>query len=62
MNYPDFQAQVYPTGSGTVQSGVRQFKQRLTGAGMRWNAASADRMVIRDAVLGGDFDTLRDAA
>ncbi len=63
MQYLEFREEGFPIGSGTVESGVKQFKQRLTGAGMRWNAANADRMlVIRAAVLGDDFDTLWDAA
>jgi hypothetical protein len=46
-------------GSGTVESGVKPFKQRLTGTGMRCNADNADRMlVIRAAGLGNEFDTL----
>lgn len=63
MQYLEFREEGLPMGSGTVESGVKQFKQRLTGTGMRWNAANADRMlVIRAAVLGGDFDTLWNAA
>jgi hypothetical protein len=43
----------------TVESGVKQFKVRLTGPGMRWSRPGADRMlVIRAAVLQGAFDTL----
>lgn len=63
MHYLEFREEGWPIGSGTVESGVKQFKQRLTGTGMRWNADNADRMlVIRAAVLGGDFDTLWNAA
>jgi len=59
MQYLEFREEGFPIGSGTVESGVKQFKQRLTGTGMRWNADSADRMlVIRAAVLGNEFDTL----
>ena len=53
----------YPIGSGTVESGVKQFKQRLTGPGMRWSRQSAEEMlVIRGAVMGQSFDALWDAA
>jgi hypothetical protein len=39
--------------------GVKQFKQRLTGAGMHWIADTAQRMlIIRAAVLGNDFAAL----
>lgn len=59
MQYLEFREEGFPIGSGTVESGVKQFKQRLTGAGMRWNADHANRMlVIRAAVLGNDFDEL----
>lgn len=63
MTYLEFREEGFPIGSGTVESGVKQFKQRLSGSGMRWNADNADRMlVIRAAVLGGDFDALWKAA
>jgi hypothetical protein len=59
MQYLEFREEGFPIGSGTVESGVKQFKQRLTGTGMRWNADNADRMLaIRAAVLGDDFDAL----
>lgn len=63
MQYLEFREEGFPIGSGTVESGVKQFKQRLTGTGMRWNADSADRMlVIRAAVLGNEFRALWAAA
>lgn len=63
MQYLEFREEGFPLGSGTVESGVKQFKQRLTGTGMRWNANNADRMlVIRAAVLGNDFAALWTAA
>jgi hypothetical protein len=44
--------------SGIIESGVKQFKTRLTGLGMRWSRPSVERMlVIRPAVLQGSFDT-----
>lgn len=59
MQYLEFREDGFPIGSGTVESGVKQFKQRLTGAGMRWKADNAQRMlVIRAAVLGNDFSDL----
>jgi hypothetical protein len=59
MQYLEFREEGWPIGSGTVESGVKQFKQRLTGTGMRWNADHAQRMlVIRAAVLGNDFHAL----
>lgn len=57
MDYPTFQAQGYPIGSGTTESGVKQYKQRFCGAGMRWSRPGVDRMVVlRSAVMEGSFD------
>ena len=63
MQYQEFHEQGYPIGSGTVESGIKRFKQRLAGPGMRWSRPSAERMlVLRAAVLSGTFDTLWDCA
>ncbi len=63
MQYQRFRDAGLPIGSGTIESGVKQFKARLTGAGMRWSRVGAERMLaIRSAVLGCDFDRLWDAA
>jgi hypothetical protein len=63
MQYQAFLEDGYPIGSGTVESGVKQFKLRLTGAGMRWSRKAAEEMlVIRGAVMGQRFDALWDAA
>jgi hypothetical protein len=59
MHYQAFQENGYPIGSGTVESGVKQFKARLTGAGMRWSRQAADSMLLlRAAILGNTFDHL----
>jgi hypothetical protein len=59
MRYAEFQEQGYPIGSGTVESGVKQFKFRLTGPGMRWSRPGAERMlVIRAAIMQESFDDL----
>jgi hypothetical protein len=59
MQYQDFREEGYPIGSGTVESGCKQFKARLTGPGMRWSRPGADRMLlIRAAVMEGSFDHL----
>jgi len=59
MQYQEFQENGYPIGSGTVESGVKQFKARLTGAGMRWSRQAAQQMLlIRAAILGKSFDRL----
>jgi hypothetical protein len=63
MTYLKFREDGLPIGSGTVESGVKQFKQRLCGTGMRWHLDNASVMlVIRSAVLGNDFHNLWDAA
>jgi hypothetical protein len=59
MQYLEFREEGFPIGSGTVESGVKQFKQRLTAAGMRWNRDNANRMlVIRAAILSDAFHHL----
>jgi len=63
MQYQRFHAEGFPIGSGTVESGIKQFKARLTGPGMRWSRPSAEQMlVIRSAVMGQSFDALWNAA
>jgi len=56
FNYEQTRLAGFPLGSGTVESGIKQFKQRLSGAGMRWNIASAQQMAsIRATVLSHTF-------
>jgi hypothetical protein len=63
MHYLEFREEGFPIGSGTVESGVKQFKQRLSGTGMRWKRDNANRMlVIRAAVLSHAFHDLWAAA
>lgn len=63
MQYQTYLEEGYPIGSGTVESGVKQFKARLTGSGMRWTRPAAEQMlVIRGAVMAQSFDRLWDAA
>lgn len=59
MKYLEFREEGLPIGSGTVESSVKQFKQRLCGTGMRWHRDNAKRMiVVRSAILGHEFDEL----
>jgi hypothetical protein len=63
MQYQAFHEDGYPIGSGTVESGVKQFKARLAGPGMRWSRPAAEHMlIIRAAVMGHSFDALWKAA
>jgi hypothetical protein len=63
MLYAMFRAEGYPIGSGTIESGVKQYKHRLAGPGMRWSRPGACRMfAIRSAVLNRSFDRLWQAA
>lgn len=57
MQYQEFREDGYPIGSGTVESGVKQFKTRLTGPGMRWSRPAARQMLfLRAAALDHSFD------
>jgi len=59
MQYQEFHEQGYPLGSGTVESGIKRFKHRLSGPGMRWSRPAAERMlVLRAAVMSNTFDEL----
>lgn len=63
MQYQEFHEQGYPIGSGTVESGIKRFKHRLSGPGMRWSRPAAERMlVLRAAVMSGTFDAAWAAA
>lgn len=63
MQYQEFWDAGYPIGSGAIESGVKGYKQRFCGPGMRWSRLGAERMtVIRSALLSDDFDRLWDAA
>ncbi len=59
MQYPQFREDGLPIGSGTIESAVKQFKQCLSGAGVRWQPDNTNRRIgIRSAILGNDFDAL----
>jgi hypothetical protein len=63
MRYQMYREEGYPIGSGTVESGIKQYKARLTGPGMRWSRPGAERMlVLRAAVMEHSFDDLWKAA
>lgn len=59
MQYQQFRAEGFPIGSGGIESAIKQFKHRLTGAGMRWSRQGAERMVtVRAAIMAGTFSDL----
>jgi len=57
MQYLEMREEGYPIGSGMVESGCKRFRTRFAGAGMRWNRASAERIIpTRAAILSHRFD------
>lgn len=56
MNYLDLRTEGWLIGSGTVESGAKQYKSRFTGPGMRWKRASLERLIpVRSAVMSNYF-------
>ena len=59
MNYAHFQQAKLPMGSGTVESGCKQFKARFAAAGMRWSRNGAIHLMpFRAAIMSQQFDQL----
>jgi len=57
MQYQTFREDGYPIGSGAVESGIKQFKHRVAGPGMRWSRVGVERMLLlRAALLSNTFD------
>ena len=57
MNYLELREDGWLMGSGMVESGAKQFKDRFTGPGMRWSRPGAERLLpIRAAVMSRTFD------
>jgi len=56
MQYMLMREDGWPIGSGMVESGCKQFKQRFAGPGMRWSRPGAERLIpIRAAVMSNRF-------
>lgn len=54
MQYLRLRTEGWPIGSGMIESGVKRFKARFDGTGMRWSRAGADNLLpVRAAVLSG---------
>lgn len=59
MNYFDLRTEGWLIGSGTVESGAKQYKARFTGPGMRWKRPCLERLIpIRSAIMSGDFSRI----
>ena len=57
MQYLETREDGFPIGSGMVESGIKQFRARLAGPGMRWNRPSVERILpLRATILSGRFD------
>jgi hypothetical protein len=46
MQYHQLREEGLPIASGTIERGVKQFKQRLCGARMRWEEGNANQMLV----------------
>lgn len=54
MEYLRLRTEGWPMGSGMIESGVKRFKARFDGAGMRWSRAGAENLLpVRAVVLSG---------
>jgi hypothetical protein len=59
MDYLEMRIQGWVIGSGMVESGAKQYKQRLAGPGMQWSREGAERILpVRSAILSGRFDQI----
>lgn len=59
MNYLEMRIEGWLIGSGTVESGAKQYKERFTGPGMRWKRSCLERLIpVRSAIMSETFDRL----
>ncbi len=57
MQYLETREDGFPIGSGMVECGIKQFRTRFTGPGMRWSRPGAERLLpVRAAILSHRFD------
>jgi hypothetical protein len=57
MQYLETREDGFPIGSGMIESGIKQFRSRLVGPGMRWKRESAERILpLRAVILSNRFD------
>jgi len=59
MRYMQMREAGWPIGSGMVESGCKQYKQRFAGPGMHWSRGGVERLLpIRTAIMSNRFDAL----
>ncbi len=59
MQYLETREDGFPIGSGMVESGIKQFRTRFAGPGMRWSRIGAERLLpIRAAILSQRFEAM----
>lgn len=59
MQYQEMREDGFPIGSGMVESGIKQFRARFTGPGMRWERQKVERILpIRAAIMSNRFDAV----
>ena len=59
MQYMELREDGFPIGSGMVESGCKQFRQRFSGPGMLWSRPGIERLLpIRAAIMSHRFDQL----
>ena len=59
MRYLEYREDGWPIGSGTIESGCKQFQARMKGPGMHWSRPGAQRMLaLRTLLLSKYFDQI----
>ena len=59
MQYLEQRENLWLIGSGMIESGAKQYKDRFTGPGMRWSRSGAEHLLpIRSAIMSDRFDRL----
>ena len=57
MNYLETRAEGWLIGSGMVESGGKQYKNRFTRAGMCWSRSGIERLIpVRSAIMSSCFE------
>ncbi len=57
MQYMQLRELGWVIGSGMVESGIKQYKDRFCGPGMRWSRTGAENLIpVRTAILSKRFD------